>query len=288
MIITKLCGGLGNQMFQYSIGRMLALKYDAELVFDLDWYRFTPSSNTQRSFELYRYPIVAREASFRERACCRIHLMPVISKLGLRWGGYRLFREQGFNFDDSVMSLLDATYLSGYWQSYEYFNHISDLIQSELNPLALPSLKDSIILERMRNINSVSVHIRRGDYVSQKAAAAVHGICSSEYYYASLSMISCLVKNPEFFIFSDDISWAKENMTFPGPANFVDHNDFNSAFQDLRLMASCKHNIIANSSFSWWAAWLNSNDKKIVISPANWFADKRDTPTLIPKSWLRI
>jgi hypothetical protein len=180
------------------------------------------------------------------------------------------------------------TYLSGYWQSYRYFDDIADQLRTELTPLTPPTPKDSKLIRSMISTNSVSVHVRRGDYITQKAAAAFHGNSSVEYYDKALAKICTLVQDPRFFVFSDDLGWVKNNMKFPGATNFVDHNDGDTAFQDLRLMSTCKHHIIANSSFSWWGAWLNPNDKKIVVAPSLWFADHRQTPTLIPKSWLRV
>jgi hypothetical protein len=288
MIVVRICGGLGNQLFQYAAGRRLAIEYQTELLLDLEWFRSTPASNTLRAFELSQYPIAAQPVVGLDERWCRFHGGRLTGRLGISWGGWRLFRERSFDFDETVITIGDNTYLSGYWQSFRYFEEISDLIRTELTPTIPPTANDDQLLKIMSSTNSVSVHVRRGDYISQKAAAAVHGSCSPEYYDAALKLLCSQMPDPVFFIFSDDVNWVKNNMKFPGQTIFVEHNDSASAFQDLRLMATCKHHIIANSSFSWWGAWLNRNEDKCVIAPAKWFADHRKTPTLMPNSWLRI
>lgn len=288
MIIVRLCGGLGNQLFQYAVGRRLALIHQTELLLDCEWYRSTPASNTQRDYELWHYPIAARVAAGMESLWCRLHGGRLIGRIGVTWGGWRLFRERGFDFDAAVFGVGNNAYLSGYWQSNLYFEDIAETIRTELTPSALPAENDSKLMSQMLTTNSVSVHVRRGDYITQKAASTVHGSCSLQYYDAALYKISSMVRDPHFFVFSDDMEWVKRNMKFPGSSTFVDHNDSTSAFQDLRLMATCKNHVIANSSFSWWGAWLNPRVEKHVVAPAKWFADRRNTPTLMPKSWVRI
>jgi len=288
MIIVRLSGGLGNQLFQYAVGRRLALIHQTELLLDCEYYRSTPTSDTQRDYELWRYPISARVTAGMESLWCRLHGGKITGRLGVNWGGWRLFRERIFDFDNAVLEVGNKTYLSGYWQSNLYFEDIAQIIRSELTPIVLPAEKDSKLMSQMLKTNSVSVHFRRGDYVTQKITATKHGSCSLQYYKTALAKMSSLVCDPHFFVFSDDMEWVKQNMAFPGETTFVDHNDSKAAFQDLRLMSKCKNHVIANSSFSWWGAWLNVSKEKHVISPATWFADRRLTPTLMPEFWIRI
>ena len=133
------------------------------------------------------------------------------------------------------------------------------------------------------------MHIRRGDYVSNPTTNKLHGTCSLEYYHNAVDIIAAKVSNPHFFIFSDDHEWARNNFKIDYPLTFVAHNNAGKNYEDMRLMSLCKHHIIANSSFSWWGAWLGSNPKKIVCAPRGWFKDKSlNTNDIIPSDWSRI
>ena len=288
MIIVRLCGGLGNQLFQYAAGRSLSIAHQTELVLDLGWYKNTPASNTPRHYELARYPIRARVASANEERLCRLYSSRILQRLQLlRWPWNR-HQETNFEFDSRFTNLKDNTYLDGYWQSFKYFEGVVDAIRSEFMPLPAPSALDQAIGDKVHVTESVSVHVRRGDYVTQKAAATVHGACPLDYYDAAMQIIERRVSSPHFYVFSDDSEWAKTNLTFPGPAMFVDHNNSATAFQDMRLMSQCHHHVIANSSFSWWGAWLNPRKDKLVIAPKKWFSDDRSTSSLTPIDWIRL
>jgi len=288
MIVIRLCGGLGNQLFQYAAGRSLAARMQTKLVLDLDWYRSTPQSNTPRDYELWRYPVVAEEMKGKKVFWCKLHGHRLLGRFRFPWGGLVGVREKGYDFDASVFDLPPNAYLSGYWQSFKYFEDVQELIRKELTPLVPPSEEDKKIISQILVTNSVSVHVRRGDYISKAAAAKTHGSCSLGYYQAALTKVLSFVADPHFYIFSDDMAWVKQNLSFPGAVTFVEHNDPKNAFQDIRLMSMCNHHIIANSSFSWWGAWLCANPAKSVIAPERWFADHRPTPTLIPPGWIRI
>lgn len=142
------------------------------------------------------------------------------------------------------------------------------------------------ISEMISSINSISIHIRRGDYASSERLQVIYGLCPLNYYYTAINSISKAVKNPHFFVFSDDIGWAKQNLKITHPVKFIIGN---KALVDLCLMSQCKHHIIANSSFSWWGAWLSTNKNKIVYAPKQWFKKTKLIPhDLIPESWIRI
>lgn len=288
MIVVRMCGGLGNQMFQYATGRAIALANGAELVLDLDWYRRTPATNTPREYELARYPIHARLPSTREQTIARFYSGRVLRRLPLVPRPWHVLRERSFAFDKAALEARDETYLDGYWQSYKYFEEIAEQLRIELTPTPQPSSHDLSVLDRIRGCDSVSVHVRRGDYVMQKAAASVHGVCTLEYYHAAMRAITDSVREPHFFVFSDDIEWTRQNLAFPGPVTFVDHNGPSTAFQDIRLMSSCRHHVIANSSFSWWGAWLSPHQNRTVVAPRLWFADGRATNDLTPAHWIRL
>ena len=288
MIVVRLCGGLGNQLFQYATGRRRAYVHQTELVLDVAWYSHIPESDTPRSFELNQYPLKARPTQGQEILWSMLQRESLLQRFPSASRPWKKFRERNFDFDESVLNLNDNTYLEGYWQSYRYFEDIADIIRSEVIPLFPPASKDEAVRKEIAATQSVSVHVRRGDYISHKIAATVHGTCSSDYYRMAMAKVSSAVRNPHFFVFADDIEWARKQLISPFPIAFVDHNGAETAFQDLRLMSLCKHHIIANSSFSWWGAWLNPSKEKIVVAPGKWFADGRPTPTLIPDVWIRL
>ena len=167
---------------------------------------------------------------------------------------------------------------------------IKDVIKKEFTPLKKPSGKNAEWLKIATNTDSIGVHVRRGDYVSNKHANAHHGLASIDYYNAAAIYCSTYLKNPHFLVFSDDIAWCKQNLKFGDNVTYIEGNTGPEAFEDIRIMSACKHNIIANSSFSWWGAWLNNNKDKIVIAPRIWFQDEkanRETE-IIPSDWIRM
>lgn len=290
MIITRLFGGLGNQMFQYAIGRALAEKNKADLKMDLSGYE-NQIGVTPRQYELSIFKIKEDFSNYKENKNIKGKefkglFKKVLNKLHIKLGGSGYIIEKHYNFDKDVLNLGDNVYLEGYWQTEKYFLDIANIIRSEF------SLKDEFdhlnqeMLDKIDGYNSVSVHIRRGDYISNQNANSYHGICSLDYYRKAISLIASKSSNPVFFVFSDDLEWCKENLKIEWPIIFVDGN---KNYEDLMMMSQCKHNIIANSSFSWWGAWLNANSDKIVVAPQQWVADKSvNTIDIIPESWLKI
>ncbi|HQS38500.1 MAG TPA: alpha-1,2-fucosyltransferase, partial [Methylotenera sp.] len=149
------------------------------------------------------------------------------------------------------------------------------------------SVKNSAIIEQISQVNAVSLHVRRGDYVTNAKNAFI-GVCSLEYYRKAVEYVKNQVDKPVFFVFSDDIEWVKSNLPIDFPCFYIDHNHGIESFNDMRLMSHCKHHIIANSSFSWWGAWLNANSEKIVIAPQQWFANNTNVNDLLPESWIKL
>lgn len=288
MIITKINGGLGNQLFQYAAGRALAHHHQTDLVLNLSWFKNIPGSNTHRHYQLDLYPIVARIANPEEVASLRMYQDRFLRRIPFLSKKWHHALEKGFQFDPHFYSHPDNTYLDGYWQSSLYFESVQAQIREELQPIAGPGLENQSLIDQIRATNSVAIHIRRGDYVSNSAANQYHGICGLEYYQNAIKRMQASVPNPHFYIFSDDLDWAKKNLLISDPAVFVGHNSGDQAFQDIRLIAECQHQIIANSSFSWWGAWLNPNPNKIVIGPKKWFAVSKNTSTLFPEHWIAL
>jgi hypothetical protein len=293
MIITRLNGGLGNQMFQYSLGRNLSLKCHSDLYFDISLLEKNPPNITPRNYELNIFNIKAYIASsdllkrvpfLRKDAVC----------LGIRkrFTGEPVFqyvKEKDPNFHDEILSLSDNVYLDGYWQSEKYFSEIVDIIRKEFSFVNPPSAINQELLEKIVGCNSVSVHIRRGDYVSNPKNMEIHGVLEIDYYMQALKLIRKNVKDLHVFVFSDDLSWVRNNLKTDFPLHFIGHNGAEKDYEDLRLMSNCKHHIIANSSFSWWGAWLCKNSDKIIYAPKKWFKTPDfDARNLIPDSWFVI
>ena len=287
MIIVRLYGGLGNQLFQFATARRLSEKLETELVLDIANLERTVANITTRHYELMHYPICARLLSSDEKRIAKLFTNKFLKRLPLRkpWSSYR---EKYFHFDPNVLNLGDNVYLDGYWQSNKYFEDIEDILRLELNSQKEMSVADKKTWVEINTSDSIAIHVRRGDYVSVESVAQTHGVCSLDYYRSAIDFVTHKVKKPKFFIFSDDPKWVSEHLSTGYPTSYVTHNGPEDAFQDLRLISLCKHQIIANSSFSWWGAWLNTNAEKIVVAPRRWFLDKRDTSDMCPESWNRI
>ena len=290
MIVIKLYGGLGNQMFQYSIGCTLAVKNKTELKFDVSWFNYVKDTTTHREYGLNIFNIIENIATQKE-----IDKMQKCRKIpGRRHFLHNFFiannsiyiKEKQFNFNPEILKISNNAYLDGYWQSEKYFKNIENVIRKKFTLKNKFQIKNIELKEKIKNSNSVSIHIRRGDYAKNLKTKSYHGLCPLDYYYQAILNVIDKVTDPILFIFSDDIKWCKENLKIQSPTNFIEKN---KDYEDLILMSLCKHNIIANSSFSWWGAWLNSNPNKIVIVPKKWFNDpNKNTKDLIPKSWTKI
>jgi hypothetical protein len=288
MIVVRLMGGLGNQLFQYAAARRLAHARRAELRLDLSWY--AEPSPVPRRYELSPFRIQEKfidNDELRDFTGGRWRAMLPYFRRADR----RIWRERGFGFDPAVMQAPADAYLVGYWQSEKYFLDIAGLIRDEFSLQAPFSAQNDEIASRMRSTDSVGVHFRRGDYVTHPTSAAVHGARPLEYYQRALDAIGSRVANPHFFVFSDDVAWVRENWRVAAPVEYVEHNGPDRGWLDLTLMSCCRSQIIANSSFSWWAAWLNRHPDKIVVAPRRWFDDPRwdaQTGDLLPTAWLRV
>lgn len=298
MICVNINGGLGNQMFQYACGRALAFSNQTSLILDLSSLQknTNTSETTKRSFELSDvFKIEVAEACVGDLKILKPILYRAINVLAFKLGfkGIQIskyFIENEFSYNHNIKKVGKDCFLSGYWQSPKYFDSIASLIRDEFafqKPLDANNLEISSLIKR---VNSISLHIRRTDFQITNSNDT-HGICSLDYYDKAVKFISDKLTDPHFFVFSDDINWAKENLKLPYKLTFISGNNGGKSYIDMQLMSICKHNIIANSSFSWWGAWLNSNTTKIVIAPKIWFANEilnNQTTDLIPEEWIRM
>ncbi len=297
MIITRLRGGLGNQLFQYAAGRALAEHHKVPLKLDL----YTYTKHPYRKFELHRFNIDAPEAS-RDEVHHFTGSNPIKRYLNKRENYFRcpgVFAQPHYHFYEDFFSLPADIYLSGYWQSEKYFTGIAPLIKQQLIPIVALDSHNSELKAELASKESVAIHVRRGDYGSAAYASFFGGLPDS-YYRDAMASMRGQVSSPSFYFFSDDIEWCRSNFGGEG-TQFISHNKGSEAYKDLLLMASCRHNIIANSTFSWWGAWLNANNGKRVIAPAKWFKsdflDRKEpvytsryynTRDLIPAGWTRL
>jgi hypothetical protein len=293
MIVVKLQGGLGNQMFQYAAGRRLAHLHRTELKLDLSWFDRISPVITSRKYELSAYPIRATVATVEDmRNFMPTKLPAMLNRLIAQFLPLRMHRyvlERQYHFDPDILSLPDDVYLDGYWQCPNYFVDIASTIRDEFTLRNDPDPENHQLVEEIKGTESVAVHIRRGDYISHPAHRRLYATCSREYYQSAAEMIAGRVRQPYYFVFSDDPDWVRKNVTSVSPVRFIDHNGPDRACEDMRLMSCCKHHIIANSSFSWWGAWLSRSADKIVIAPTHWFKDETlSTRDLIPRQWMQL
>lgn len=289
MITVILLGGLGNQMFQYAAGRALSLKLQSGLSVDTFLLR-KKTKTTARNFELNVFNIEIREINpLKNKLITKSFFF--LNKYGLKnliFGLCDIFCDQkAQSFDQRFNNIDRDITLFGYFQNENYFKSISGNLREDfrfINPLLG---ENADIANKIGSTASVSIHIRRGDYLNPNVNLSLLNI---EYYRRAISYIQEKITDPVFYIFSDDINWVKENLDLSqSPHTFIDWNTGNRSFLDMQLMSLCQHNIIANSSFSWWGAWLNCNPDKIVIAPDTWYKNETaaDFPIgFIPEKWV--
>ncbi len=277
-------------MFQYATARSLADRYNELLKLDISGFK----DYTLRHYELGDFNIRAeiadkKDLDFFMISTKRQSLWQRIQKRVPFFTSKMVFREASFTYDDRFCSLRAPVYLDGYWQTERYFAFNSEAIRQDFMPHIQLDERNREILSQIEIQNAVSLHVRRGDYVSDPRTNDFHGVCSLEYYHAAVRYIAKRVKQPHIFVFSDDYSWARNNLDLQYPSTFLNANSNDRGIFDMILMRHCQHHIIANSSFSWWGAWLNPSPDKIVITPKSWFNKaQRDTRDLIPQTWITL
>lgn len=290
MVISQLIGGLGNQMFQYAVGRALAL--ERECFYKLDISGFA-NYGLHQGFELQRI-FNAQVVIASEQDICKVlgwQARPIIKKIVSRSVMQAMRRkalviEPHYDYWDEINNSPRNCYLSGYWQSEKYFTQAAQKIREDFTFKLPMSPQNAELVQQINQVNAVSLHVRRGDYVSNQKNLATYQLCSLDYYQAAIQHIAERIERPNFYIFSDDMAWVKSNLKLDFPHQYVEHNQSGESYNDIRLMSFCKHHIIANSSFSWWGAWLNSSIEKIVVAPKQWFANETSTQDLIPYNWV--
>ncbi|MHB8651999.1 MAG: alpha-1,2-fucosyltransferase [Minisyncoccota bacterium] len=298
MIITRLSGGIGNQLFQYAFGRSLSLETTTNLKLDLS--SFGEQKNS-RAYKLNAFNIraeVATHDNFKSIGVLDPARRDMLHRT-MRWihrameyfvplSKKKFIIEPSFRFQPELLTISQSCYLSGVWQTEKYFARIADILREEITPKEDPGAATKAWIQNTRECNSVSLHVRRGDYVTNAKTHQFHGVCSPPYYQRAMNFIDQKISHPVYFIFSDDMEWVRKNFQIPGRVVYVSDKKIPD-HEELLIMSSCKHHIIANSSFSWWGAWLNTDPKKIVIAPRKWFAvESIPTQDLIPDTWVTL
>ena len=279
-------------MFQYAMIKNLALRRNDALKFDISAF---DDYTLHQGFELNRIfgdiaPVSSKSEVFKILSW---QALPLISRC-LSHHRFSKLRSRAFvqepslDYWSGINNIPANCYLSGYWQSENYFKQSEVAIREDFSFVIPLSRENQAIADVMAGCNAVSLHVRRGDYVANAVTNAHHGTCSIAYYESAIKYITERVTDPIFFIFSDDIDWVKSHINMTHKAHFIEHNKGKNSYCDMQLMSLCKHHIIANSSFSWWGAWLGSNPEKIVIAPQQWFAQSATPDGLIPASWIRL
>lgn len=293
MIVVKIQGGLGNQMFQFAFASVIAEKNKTKVFLDLSIYDNHKKINgyTPRSFELNIFNNQYKVATNKQiKKFYNLSFLNKIKKK-FKFAYPKIVAENNLAFQPSFLIAQTPVNFIGYFQSYKYFDGFEDKIKQLFAfPIKNLSQNSKGALISFKDKNTVSVHIRRGDYVTDSITNSVHGCCTIEYYQSAISFLQTSVSDPTFVFFSDDSHWVKENfINLICNKIFIDFNQGSDSWMDMYLMTQCQHNIIANSSFSWWGAWLNNKSEKIVIAPKKWFVNQANvSDDLLPENWLKI
>lgn len=281
-------------MFQYAFGKALAIKNNTELTlstsylqsklpfkrwttpmqYELDIFRLKANLE-ENIFSSKLYPFAKMEHLLREK---------------MNDSKMNVVKETQFHFQPALLDAPDNSFVKGNFQSEKYFESIESVIRDEFKFTKQLDLENLKWKNEILNSNSVSIHIRRGDYISLKQNANKFAQIPLSYYQSAITYISQNLPSSVFFVFSDDIKWVKENLISDAPLHFIENNNTpQTSHFDMQLMSLCKHNIICNSTFSWWSAWLNNNPQKMVIAPQNWFADiSINSQDIIPDEWIKL
>ena len=284
--LTRLSGGLGNQLFQYAYARALSLRYNCQLYLD------TRDVNLNAIHGGYGLESFSHKGKIIDQAILnaqyprwKFHLSSKLKSFKNGLLGH--YHEGGLNYQQGHERAVKNSLLVGYWQSEQYFSEFRDEILADFNFCDEIKMNNCAFAEMIKLSTSVSVHIRRGDYINNAKSASIYHECGLDYYEKSITLIRQQIESPVFFVFSDDISWCKKNINFLDSHVVFVSDETTDAISDLYLMSLCSSHIIANSTFSWWGAWLSSSC--LVIQPRIWFKKESTRSDLIKEQgWINI
>ncbi|MEY8216260.1 MAG: alpha-1,2-fucosyltransferase [Colwellia sp.] len=286
MVKVKIIGGLGNQMFQYATAKALAVKHNTEVSANISAfssYEVHPLSIDKLSCKCK----FDSRGDFLSKMLDFSYFRKTFSKFS---HFFNVHIEKDLSYNAELFNSDIGVSLFGYFQSEKYFLNIRELLLEEFSLSAPLAKHEATIENRITESDSVAIHIRRGDYISNKSANSVHGTCENDYFINALSNLkksNLLSDATVLFIFSDDIEWCQDNLSFEYQTVFVKGSSDRPEV-DIHLMSKCKHQIISNSTFSWWGAWLNTNPNKCVIAPLQWFKTLHDSTDIVPEQWKRL
>jgi len=297
MIVVKLRGGLGNQMFQYALGRELQRRNGGQLALDLTLLldRFPRRGVIFREYNLDiflvqpRFTLLSRLA--RRLPIPLLYLRGASALARLEdWAGFHRYIQGTVDFREEVLEARGNVYLDGHWQSPKYFAGSEAILRREFQVKKPLSPAGERLAAQMASTDSICVNVRRTDYVTIQASIDVHGFVGEDYYGRGIELIAPRLKNPHIFVMSDDLEWCRGNLRFEYPTTILGPEYKGYKFgEELTLMSRCKHFLIPNSTFAWWAAWLSRSQDKTVVCPKDWFRDSKfDSSDLIPPEWIRI
>lgn len=298
MIISRIEGGLGNQMFQYAYGLYAASVHKTELKLDLRSYVGGP----QHGFLLNKFAIQAKAVADTERATIPLQYRHSGDRQNAKLGildratallgvGSQLKRmkEKPFGFQDKYLKVADGSYLVGNWQSERFFPGIEKDLRDQFRLSAKPSQESQEVGKRIAGCRSLALHIRRGDYLTNSSAAAIYEHLSLDYYRACAELFASEDPEVQVFVFSNDIPWCQEKLNLPWETHYVGHNTAESAHEDMWLISQAAGVAIANSTFSWWAAWLNQRNQAKIYAPSQWFrSGTLDGSNILCETWSRV
>jgi hypothetical protein len=288
MIIARLSGGLGNQFFQYAAAKSLAIHTNSKVGLDISFFEESPN----RIFELDKFKIDAKvldsneiksvfgikQNFFKSLFETKINLLNLLQK--------HTYFEKHFHYDDNFFQIESPIIIDGYWQSELFFQRFISDILPDLTFIFEPVIQEDVS-QILNSFETVSLHIRRGDYAWNPEINKIHGICADDYYFNAITLLKKDKPELRTLVFSDDMLEGNRIASLIENAFVIDSNE--DTYYDFFVMQKCNHNIIANSSFSWWAAYLNKNKSKKVVAPSHWFADNsKNIKDLFPLSWIQI
>lgn len=280
MIAVKLMGGLGNQLFQYAFGQRLALESGREIAYETSFFENNPHRPLDLRYLVPGLPLVPHHRVPRKarRYAYDTRLLDwLLPRMTERY-------ERQRTFDETLLAVDGPTYFEGFWQSLRYFQPHEARLRAQIRPdeTGLLSAAARRVLDSIRAGTAVGIHVRRGDYVDNPAHQATYITCSPEYFRQGVAHVAGQVAEPHFFVFSDDPAWTRAHLRFPG--HRVTYVQGQTSLEDFVLLRACRHQIIPNSTFSWWAAWLNESPEKIVVMPRLWFRRPEQQAT-VPELW---
>jgi hypothetical protein len=292
-VCMRIHSGLGNQLFMAALGLRLAHERKATLLFDASGYL---SPEADRTYQLANFRIAAGTLSAPEmrNLTSPLRILNPQYKLAKRIVSIRkrnAVKEKVWGFDEDIVKVATPVYLDGYWQTDRYFSGVEGLIrkQFQLREPITERRRELVKAVARAGASSVSLHVRRGDYLTLAENGGPLWVCTAEWYERAMSVVAERVRSPNFFVFSDDPGWARANLPAKWPRVFIEPNEDGRDFEDMHVMSNCRHHVIANSTFSWWGAWLSPSLDKTVIAPLQWFSTLSiDTSDMIPSSWRRL